>query len=105
MAGGGCSASSTSTCAKSPVRRPAGGGQLAGWPYGGAMSTLPPDPEEATAAGAPARAEIPAATRVGAVHLTVADLTRSLDYYERTIGLRVHERGGERATLGGGGED
>jgi catechol 2,3-dioxygenase len=69
------------------------------------MSTLPPDPEEATAAGAPARAEIPAATRVGAVHLTVADLTRSLDYYERTIGLRVHERGGERATLGVGGED
>jgi catechol 2,3-dioxygenase len=69
------------------------------------MSTLPPDPEEATVAGAPARAEIPPATRPGAVHLTVSDLTRSLDYYEHVIGLRVHGRGGERATLGAGAED
>jgi catechol 2,3-dioxygenase len=69
------------------------------------MSAFPPDPEEATVAGAPARGEIPAATRVGAVHLTVSDLARSLDYYERAIGLCVHERGGARATLGVGGED
>ena len=39
------------------------------------------DPEEATATGAPAVAEIPAATRMGAVHLTVADLDRSIAYY------------------------
>ena len=26
-------------------------------------------------------------TRLGAVHLTVADLDRSVDYYEREIGL------------------
>lgn len=69
------------------------------------VSTLPPDPEEATVAGAPARAEIPPATRPGAVHLTVSDLTRSLDYYEHAIGLRVHGHGGERATLGVGEED
>jgi catechol 2,3-dioxygenase len=69
------------------------------------MCTFPPDPEEATVAGAPTHAEIPPATRVGAVHFTVSDLTRSLDYYERVIGLRVHEREGEHATLGVGGED
>ncbi len=69
------------------------------------MSTLPPDPEEATMAGAPAQAEIPSATRPGAVHLTVSDLTRSLDYYEHVIGLRVHGREGARATLGVGEED
>jgi len=39
------------------------------------------------------------------VHLTVADLARSLDYYERVIGLRVHERGAGRVALGVGGED
>ena len=69
------------------------------------MSTFPPDPEEAIVAGAPARAEIPPATRPGAVHITVSDLTRSLNYYEHVIGLRVHEHGGGRATLGVGEED
>ncbi|MGA9284372.1 MAG: VOC family protein [Solirubrobacteraceae bacterium] len=69
------------------------------------MSTLPPDPEEVTAAGAPARAEIPPTTRPGAVHITVSDLERSVDYYEHVIGLRVHERGGGSATLGVGEED
>ena len=63
------------------------------------------DPEEATAAGAPAVADVPPDTRMGAVHLTVADLGRSIDYYETAIGLRVHERAGSRAALGTGGED
>src|SRR3954452_4026609 len=67
--------------------------------------TAPRDPEEVTAAGAPAVAAIPAATRVGAVHLSVADLGRSIDYYESAIGLRVHRRDGARAALGAGGED
>lgn len=40
------------------------------------------------------------ATRIGAVALSVADLTRSLDYYQETIGLRVLERAGAEATLG-----
>ena len=69
------------------------------------MSVPPPDPEEVTAAGAPAHAEIAAATRVGAVQLTVSDLAGSIDYYERAIGLSVHERGAEHATLGVGEED
>jgi catechol 2,3-dioxygenase len=67
--------------------------------------TTPRDPEEVTAAGAPAVAAIPAATRVGAVHLSVADLGRSIDYYETAIGLRVRERAGDRVALGTGGED
>jgi catechol 2,3-dioxygenase len=69
------------------------------------MSMTPRDPEEASAAGAPALAEIPAATRVGAVHLTVSDLERSVGYYESAIGLSVREHAGDRATLGAGGED
>jgi len=63
------------------------------------------DPEEFAAAGAPAVAEVPADTRLGAVHLTVADLGRSIDYYEREIGLKVRERDSGRAALGTGGED
>jgi catechol 2,3-dioxygenase len=66
---------------------------------------IPPDPEEAIAAGAPAVAEIPARTRMGAVHLTVAELDRSVAYYEHALGLRVHSREGARAALGTGGED
>ena len=45
------------------------------------------------------------ATRMGAVHLTVSQLERSLDYWQRQIGLRVHEREGRVAALGTGGED
>ena len=43
--------------------------------------------------------------RMGAVHLTVADLARSLAYYEQAIGLRVHQRDDGVARLGAGGED
>jgi catechol 2,3-dioxygenase len=63
------------------------------------------DPEELTAAGAPVRAEVPPETRMGAVHLTVADLDRSLAFYESQIGLRTHARDDGSARLGTGGED
>ncbi len=53
----------------------------------------------------PTATQIPADTRLGAVHLTVADLDRSVDYYERDIGLAVREREDGRAALGTGGED
>jgi catechol 2,3-dioxygenase len=43
--------------------------------------------------------------RMGEVHLTVADLDRSLSYYENAIGLRVHAREDGTARLGTGGED
>jgi catechol 2,3-dioxygenase len=45
------------------------------------------------------------ATRMGAVHLTVSDLPRSLDYYKRLLGLQVREREDGTARLGAGGED
>jgi catechol 2,3-dioxygenase len=63
------------------------------------------DPEGATPSATPAVAEVPADTRLGAVQLTVADLGRSVDYYERDIGLVVREREAGRAALGTGGED
>ncbi|MEO8348572.1 MAG: VOC family protein, partial [Acidobacteriota bacterium] len=65
----------------------------------------PVDPEEATASSDPVVAAIPADTRLGAVDLTVADLDRSVEYYEREIGLTVREREAGRAALGAGGED
>ena len=43
--------------------------------------------------------------RMGAVHLTVADLARSLDWYEKAVGLRVRERDNGTVWLGAGGED
>src|SRR4051794_13035007 len=42
--------------------------------------------------------------RMGAVELTVADLGRSLAYYEQEIGLRVQSRENGTATFGAGGE-
>jgi catechol 2,3-dioxygenase len=45
------------------------------------------------------------ATRMGPVHLTVSNLGRSLDYYERVVGLQVHARDDGNARLGAGGED
>jgi catechol 2,3-dioxygenase len=50
-------------------------------------------------------AGIAPATRMGAVHLTVSDLERSLTYYERAVGLGVHGRDNGSARLGAGGED
>ncbi|MDQ2983930.1 MAG: VOC family protein [Actinomycetota bacterium] len=61
----------------------------------------PLDPEELTAVAAPPVASIPAATTMGAVHLTVTDLDRSLDYYSTAVGLGVLDRSERRAALGG----
>jgi catechol 2,3-dioxygenase len=48
---------------------------------------------------------LPAGLRLGAVHLTVTELDRSIRFYERAIGLRTHSRGDGDAALGAGGED
>jgi catechol 2,3-dioxygenase len=45
---------------------------------------------------------IPPTTRMGAVHLTVADLERSLEFYRESLGLEVMAQTGESATLGVG---
>lgn len=49
---------------------------------------------------APPGYRLPAATRLGRVRLQVADLGRSLAFYEGVLGLRTIERGGGRAALG-----
>jgi catechol 2,3-dioxygenase len=54
---------------------------------------------------ATATASIPATTRMGAVHLTVADLDRALDYYGRDVGLDLLAREDGRALLGAGGAE
>ncbi|HSK14531.1 MAG TPA: VOC family protein [Gaiellaceae bacterium] len=46
---------------------------------------------------------LPAATAMGPVHLTVADLERSLAYYRDAVGLEAIGRDGDRAMLGAGG--
>jgi catechol 2,3-dioxygenase len=59
----------------------------------------PQDPEELEAAGA----LLPAPTTVGAVHLTVADLDRSIDHYVRAVGLDLTNRDVSSVMLGSGG--
>jgi catechol 2,3-dioxygenase len=49
--------------------------------------------------------ELPATLRLGAVHLTVTDLDRSVAWYQAALGLRVHRHDVESAALGDGGEE
>jgi catechol 2,3-dioxygenase len=58
------------------------------------------DPEELEATGAPVDAEISPRVSVGSVELTVADLDRSVAYYETVVGLAPREREDGRASLG-----
>jgi catechol 2,3-dioxygenase len=50
------------------------------------------------------RFRLPDATRLGAVRLQVRDLERSLDYYQRVLGLEVQSRTATSAVLGAQGE-
>jgi catechol 2,3-dioxygenase len=63
------------------------------------------DPEELEAAATPTSAEISALTTVGAVHLTVSALDRSIAYYEQAVGLEVLDRHDGQASLGAGGRE
>jgi catechol 2,3-dioxygenase len=45
----------------------------------------------------------PVTIRLGPAHLTVTDLDRSIEFYERSIGLRVRNRDAETAVLWAGG--
>ncbi|HEX8990454.1 MAG TPA: VOC family protein [Anaerolineales bacterium] len=44
-------------------------------------------------------------TQIGHVSLTVADLDRQVEFYERVIGLQLRERNGNTASLGAGREE
>ncbi len=46
----------------------------------------------------------PITIRLGPAHLTVTDLDRSIDFYERSIGLQVRRRDGDTAVLWAGGD-
>jgi catechol 2,3-dioxygenase len=48
----------------------------------------------------PPRFRLPDAAHVGAVHLQVSDLQRSLSYYQRVLGLRPHDVTATSARLG-----
>jgi catechol 2,3-dioxygenase len=48
---------------------------------------------------------LPDATRLGRVRLQVADLARSIAYYERVLGMRVLRRAAGEATLGNAGDE
>jgi catechol 2,3-dioxygenase len=48
--------------------------------------------------------ELPATLRLGAVHLTVADVDRSVGFYQQALGLRVHRHEATEAALGDGNE-
>jgi catechol 2,3-dioxygenase len=65
--------------------------------------TGPRDPEQLEAIAATATAEISPETHMGTVHLTVADLGRSIRYYDEQIGLEVVSHDDGVATLGSGG--
>jgi catechol 2,3-dioxygenase len=53
----------------------------------------------------PPNYRLPDETRLGRVRLQVGDLSRSLAYYERLLGLRVLEQGSGVAVLGAQGDD
>ncbi len=53
----------------------------------------------------PTAPTLPATLRLGATHLTVSHLDGSIAFYERSLGLRVHDRDANRAMLGAGAED
>jgi catechol 2,3-dioxygenase len=50
----------------------------------------------------PSPVPLPATLRMGEIHLTVADLDRSVAWYQSALGLRVHELEPPMATLGDG---
>ena len=53
----------------------------------------------------PSGFRLPDAMRLGGVRLQIADLARSLEFYERTLGLRVVERTATEAALAAHGDD
>src|SRR5215211_8022462 len=62
-------------------------------------------PTHATTGPTASSSKLPATLRLGAVHLTVTDLDRSVALYEDAIGLRLHRRKDSLAVMGAGEED
>ena len=58
-----------------------------------------------SAHGSATQPTLPETLRLGPVHLTVTDLDRSIGFYERAIGLRLHRREEDVAAMGAGADD
>lgn len=71
--------------------------------FGAAPATEPATP--GSYGRAPAGYRLPEATRLGGVRLQIADLARSLAFYEQVLGLRVVEHSDAHAVLAAQGED
>jgi catechol 2,3-dioxygenase len=67
------------------------------------MSTTPTPTAPAPEAAVTGR--LADTTRLGAVHLTVTNLDRSVAFYQDALGLRLHRREDPVAAMGAGGED
>lgn len=65
--------------------------------FGGAEDAQPATP--GSYGEAPRGQRLPQATRLGPVRLQIADLGRSLAYYQEVLGMRVADRDATRATL------
>ena len=64
------------------------------------------DPAPAGSYGEPARnGRLPDATQLGQVRLQIADMTRSLEFYQQVLGLRVVAQTDGRAALAAHGDD
>jgi catechol 2,3-dioxygenase len=71
--------------------------------FGEATGPRPATP--GTYGEAPRGYRLPHGTRLGPVHLQIADLARSLRFYEAALGLRVLDREGPRAVLAARADD
>jgi catechol 2,3-dioxygenase len=71
--------------------------------FGAAVAAAPATP--GSYGEAPSGYRLPDATRLGSVRLQVADLARSLAFYEQVLGLRPLEQQGDHAVLGAQGDD
>jgi len=58
-----------------------------------------------TAGDAALAPQLPDTLRLGPIHLTVSNLDGSIAFYARSLGLQLHDRDGEIATMGAGQED
>ena len=71
--------------------------------FGNAGGSQPAEP--GSYGEVPSGYRLPDATRLGPVHLQVADLARSLDFYERVLGFRTVRRDAAHAVLAAHGDD
>ena len=55
--------------------------------------------------GIPEGTKLHADTKLGYVHLTISDMQRSVDFYQRSLGFQIHRQESGLTYLGAGGED